>query len=288
VREVTPHWQLNLAGIATRGLRLRDMKRLEAHRAVLEFLDQFISRGASPSVLAFRDRFAMDPTEWERLDALLPSDAPSEVEAYEAMREIFRQELEAAGPEDRSGADFLNMVSWTERQPDGQTSDPAQWHDWLGSVARATQFPDPDAFNTVLRARGRFLHTDEGGRRSPIHDDYRATSPSAPLATRRDGVATTALLPCLRTWIALLPARRQLSAHTRETPPTSRSRLDLTRSFSSWKAREWWRRHTEPSAFTTGLDGPSRTQLTQRRARWTALSHLAAVAPPRSPLPRRV
>lgn len=64
-------------------------------------------------------------------------------------------------------------MSWTEREPDGQTSDPAQWHDWLASVERATRFPDPDSFRTVIRARLRVLDTDEGGRRGPIHDDYR-------------------------------------------------------------------------------------------------------------------
>jgi hypothetical protein len=104
------------------------------------------------------------------------------------MRQIFSEELEVTGAEERSGADFLNLVSWTERMPDGQTDDPAQWHDWLGSVARATQFPDPDGFNTVLRARVRFLHTDEGGRRSPIHDDYRADIAFGPVGdppTRR-------------------------------------------------------------------------------------------------------
>lgn len=180
---------MNLVGSAVRGFRLRGMKRLEAQRAVLEFLDQFISRGASPDVLAFRDRFAMDPAEWERLDALLPSDSPSEVEAYEAMRDIFAEELEAGGGQERSGPDFRDLVSWTERMPDGQTSDPAQWHDWLGSVARATQFPDPDGFKTVLRARVRFLSTDEGGRRTAIHDDYRADIAFGPVGNppRRRG-----------------------------------------------------------------------------------------------------
>ena len=264
------------------------MKRLEAHRAVLEFLDQFISRGASPAVLAFRDRFAMDPAEWERLDALLPSDAPSEVEAYEAMREIFRRELEAAGPEDRSGADFLNMVSWTERQPDGQTSDPAQWHDWLGSVERATQLPDPDGLKTVLRAQVRFLRTDEGGRRSPIHDDYRADIAFGPVGNppRRRGYH--GVVAVFEDVDSVAPGETAVVRAYARNPAYLPLTVGPDRSFSSWKAREWWRRHTEPSAFTTGLDGPSRTQLTQRRARWTALSHLAAVAPPRSPLPRRV
>lgn len=150
------------------------MKRIQAQQAVLEFLDQFISQGAAPSVLAFRDRFATDPAEWERFDARLGTDAPNEVEAFEAMREIFAEELEATGPDDRSGPDFIDLVSWTEREGDEQTSDPAQWHDWLRSVERSSRFPNPDGFNTVLRARVRFLETDEGGRRSPIHDDYRA------------------------------------------------------------------------------------------------------------------
>lgn len=164
------------------------MRRQEAHRAVLEFLDQFISRGASPTVVTFRDRFAADVIEWERFDAELPNDAPSELEAFDAMRRVFERELAAPRVADEPPVSFRELLSWTEREPDGGTSDPAQWDDWLRSVQKAQQLPDPGGFTTVIRARLRVLRTDEGGRRGPIADGYRgnlAFGPPAADETRR-------------------------------------------------------------------------------------------------------
>jgi hypothetical protein len=149
------------------------VKGAEGHRTVLAFLDQFISRGASASVLSFRDRFAMDPTEWERFQAELPSDAPSELEAFEAMRRVFAREFAAPGVADEPPVSFRELLSWTEHEPGGGTSDPAQWDDWLKSVQEAQQLPRPAGFTTVIRARLRLLPPDEGGRQGAIADGYR-------------------------------------------------------------------------------------------------------------------
>lgn len=58
------------------------------------------------------------------------------VEAYEAMREFLRQFANRipAGTAERS--EFELLLAWTEFGSDGQTGDPAQWHDWEGAVER--------------------------------------------------------------------------------------------------------------------------------------------------------
>lgn len=57
------------------------------------------------------------------------------MEAFEAMRSFVAQ-FASREPEGNREA-FRFLLVWTEMEPDGQTSDPAQWHDWVGSVAEA-------------------------------------------------------------------------------------------------------------------------------------------------------
>jgi hypothetical protein len=57
------------------------------------------------------------------------------LEAFEAMRSFVAQ-FAGREPAD-SRAAFQQLLVWTEIEKDGITSDPAQWHDWLRSVADA-------------------------------------------------------------------------------------------------------------------------------------------------------
>ena len=56
-------------------------------------------------------------------------------EAFEAMRCFLAQFNEREPPERRETIELL--LSWTEIEADGGTSDPAQWHDWEEAVAMA-------------------------------------------------------------------------------------------------------------------------------------------------------
>lgn len=55
------------------------------------------------------------------------------VEAFEAMRSFVAQfaAREPAEFQER----FRSLLQWTELQSDGLTADPAQWDDWVRSVA---------------------------------------------------------------------------------------------------------------------------------------------------------
>jgi hypothetical protein len=106
---------------------------------LLAFLDQFISRGAAPNILNLRERLAGDPETRELLDDQFPTHDVSEREAFDGMRAFFVAERERGestsftpGP-----PDLVLLESWTSWEPDGATSDPAQWHDWLAAVEQA-------------------------------------------------------------------------------------------------------------------------------------------------------
>jgi len=108
----------------------------DVHDAVLAFLDQFITRGAAPDIVNVRERLANDPEARQLLDEQLPTHDVSEREAFDAMRAFFAAEWKrgerisyAPGP-----PDLVLLESWTSWEPDGGTSDPAQWHDWLTAV----------------------------------------------------------------------------------------------------------------------------------------------------------
>jgi len=57
------------------------------------------------------------------------------IEAFEAMRSFVAQ-FASREPEGNRLA-FQLLLVWTEIDSDEQTSDPAQWHDWLRSVTEA-------------------------------------------------------------------------------------------------------------------------------------------------------
>lgn len=59
--------------------------------------------------------------------------------AFEAMREFLRRFNEREDPKERLVIDLL--LSWTEFQHDGLTTDPAQWDDWLQAVAFVLDTP---------------------------------------------------------------------------------------------------------------------------------------------------
>jgi hypothetical protein len=56
----------------------------------------------------------------------------TEEEAFEAMRYFLTEFWKRGGslPE----GDLFDVLTWTNREADGGTSDPAQWHDWLAAV----------------------------------------------------------------------------------------------------------------------------------------------------------
>jgi hypothetical protein len=107
----------------------------EVRKSVVAFLDQFISRGAATDVVATRDGLSDDPVTRQRLTDQLTSREPSIREAYDAMRAFFEVEFASRGAKpSTSPAGLVLLISWTAWEPDGGTSDPAQWHDWLAAV----------------------------------------------------------------------------------------------------------------------------------------------------------
>ena len=64
------------------------MSRDEFYRAVLIFLDQFISRGAASDVHDLRSRLESDPEARQSLESHLTSSDPPEREAFDAMTAV--------------------------------------------------------------------------------------------------------------------------------------------------------------------------------------------------------
>jgi hypothetical protein len=114
----------------------------EANDAVVAFLDQFIERGASPDVRDLRERLGSDPKTRQLLYQHFPIHDVSDREAFDGMRAFFAAERERGERTSFAlgmGPDLVLLESWTSWEPDGvTTSDPAQWHDWLAAVERAT------------------------------------------------------------------------------------------------------------------------------------------------------
>ncbi len=63
------------------------------------------------------------------------SDSLTSREAFEAMR-LFLAQFNEREPEARRETIFF-LLSWTQIQEDGMTSDPAQWPDWERAVEDA-------------------------------------------------------------------------------------------------------------------------------------------------------
>lgn len=111
------------------------MTRDQVREAVVTFLNQFVGRGASPELRDLPRRLATNPELQAQLDRYLGDDM-RERDAFDAMREFLGEwssHVVAADGE----VDVFDLLTWTEWEPDGGTSDPAQWHDWLGAVAAA-------------------------------------------------------------------------------------------------------------------------------------------------------
>lgn len=113
-------------------------------RAAVVFLDQFIGRGAHEDVLKARELLASDRSTQSTLTAALAGDAPSERDAFDALRSFL---ADRARPEtlDRLHPHLHELTHWmawdSHPSTDPQTIDPAQWHDWLDAVAATTQRP---------------------------------------------------------------------------------------------------------------------------------------------------
>jgi hypothetical protein len=62
----------------------------------------------------------------------------TEQDAFDAMRYFLAEFWKRGGS--ASDSDLVDILSWTDRDVagDGETDDPAQWHDWLAAV-RAVQ-----------------------------------------------------------------------------------------------------------------------------------------------------
>ena len=111
----------------------------DARRAIVAFLDQFIERGAASDVIAVRDRLRDSPDSDSEVARYLP---PNEVDAegvFEAMRRLLETEPAVNEP---SQPDLAELLSWTARDAEGQTADPAQWHDWLRGLAALRDRPE--------------------------------------------------------------------------------------------------------------------------------------------------
>jgi hypothetical protein len=104
----------------------------EARKAIVSFLDQFIERGAASDVIALRDRLRDDPNGAAEIASLLPGDDATSAQVFEAMRRLFSAE---PAVEREQSPDLSELHSWTTLEADGLTSDPAQWEDWLSSLA---------------------------------------------------------------------------------------------------------------------------------------------------------
>jgi hypothetical protein len=112
--------------------------REEFHRAVLAFLDQFISRGAAPDLIEVRDSLVRDPTAIEKLLSHFPAGEVSQRRAYDAMVEYLGAEWRARGEYvgPASGPPGLFDLSWwcewgRNLAGDDMTADPAMWFDWV-------------------------------------------------------------------------------------------------------------------------------------------------------------
>ena len=106
----------------------------DVRKAIVAFLNQFIERGAASDVVALRDRLRDDPVSGRaEIASLLSGDDVTALEAYEAMRCLFL--TESSPTSGGKGPPLVLLHSWTRIEEDGDTSDPAQWDDWLGSLA---------------------------------------------------------------------------------------------------------------------------------------------------------
>jgi hypothetical protein len=125
------------------------VSRDEVYKAVLAFLDQFISRGAALDIHDLRQRLANDPEARQSLERHLDAEEPTEREAFDAMTAFFAAEWERGGgcaAHAPGSPDLIELISWTSwdlgdpADPASQaTGDPAQWHDWLSSVETTRQ-----------------------------------------------------------------------------------------------------------------------------------------------------
>jgi hypothetical protein len=116
--------------------------RTEACCAVLAFLNQFISRGAEPDVIALRDHLR-DRRSQDLLAEWLPAENACGSEVYEAMRRLFWKEASEANST-HSTPDLWELYSWTRIREDGLSADPAQWSDWI-AVLRNLRLAIPEA-----------------------------------------------------------------------------------------------------------------------------------------------
>lgn len=125
------------------------MTRSEAQTTVIAFLDQFVGRGASPELRELPRRLRTEPDLQSQLDAHLLDDM-TEREGFDAMR-AFLAEWSSHARTGRGGeTDVFDLLSWTEWEPDGQTRDPAQWHDWLAAAAPNLRRKEGDSAAPVL------------------------------------------------------------------------------------------------------------------------------------------
>ena len=115
------------------------MSRAQVHDAVAAFLNQFVGRGASPELRGLAYGLATDSAIHHELDRFL-SDEMTEREGFDAMREFLAHWSSKVAPS-TDEVDVFLLLSWTEWDTGGQTSDPAQWHDWLGAVAVSSAGP---------------------------------------------------------------------------------------------------------------------------------------------------
>lgn len=106
---------------------------------MLAFLDQFISRGAADDLRDLRERLATRSEVQQRLDRQLGGDEVSEREAFDAMRRFLQEEPNERATRTSGEPDVFDLLSWTEWEPDGGTSDPAQWHDWVAAVSSTAE-----------------------------------------------------------------------------------------------------------------------------------------------------
>jgi len=113
------------------------LTREQARAAVLAFLDQFIARGADDNLRGLRQQLAGAPEVQLQLDRYL-ADHLSQRQAFDAMRQFLADVSADTTPGQPKQADVFDLLSWTQWEADGQTSDPAQWHDWTAAVASIT------------------------------------------------------------------------------------------------------------------------------------------------------
>jgi hypothetical protein len=108
--------------------------------SAIKFLDQFIARGAAEDLHQLRARLVSDERTKKLLLEQLPARDVDERDAFDAFRRFLSVELEQREHQNWAGTpDLVLLLSWTDWAADGLTSDPAQWHDWLGAVAAATR-----------------------------------------------------------------------------------------------------------------------------------------------------